>query len=435
MVAEADGALATVCGHLRDRLAAVAPGMRVVACSGGLDSSVLLAALTRLHAEAGCAPPRVVHLDHGLQAGSARWADAVRRICEASGAPCSVIHLDVTRTDAGLEADARRARYAAFATLLQPGEHLLLAHHRDDQVETVLLRLLRGAGPAGLAAMPARRALGRGWLLRPLLELDRSVLEAAAIEAGLEIHEDPSNALLDFDRNYLRHSVLPLIERRWPGHRRTISRAAELCREQETALQGLLGPAPRCLPVSMLTASPALAAVRLRQWLATQGVRVPSRDRLEEILRQAEARADASVRVVVGDHEVRRFAGALHLVPRERPAPPEEAVPWRPPTELQLPNGRLGAVEVTGRGLRQDVGTLRVDHRRGGERLRPAGRAGHGRLKQLLQEAGVPPWERDRLPLLWREGELVAIADLYVAEGWQAGPGEPGWQIVWTPTG
>lgn len=418
---------------LRKRLAGVDPARRIVACSGGLDSSVLMAALARLHVEDGLPPPRVLHVNHGLQAQAASWADAVAQRCLQRGLSCQVVDVCVLRSDAGLEADARQARYAAFEAALGDDDVLLLAHHRDDQAETVLLRLLRGAGPSGLAGMPRRRRLGRGWLLRPLLDIDRSRLEHLARELDIVVSEDPSNAELRQDRNFLRHEILPRLAARWPGYRRTFSRAAELCGEQEAALAELLGPAPAVLPVADLEGSPALAATRLRHWLAAAGVDMPARVRLQEILTQMHARDDAALRIDLGRVSLRRFASALYLVDDERPSPPRDALTWQPPGSLHLPHGRLTATGVAEAGLRPVEAGYEVRFRRGGEGLRPAGRKGTRALKDLLQEAAVPPWDRDRLPLLYVGSELVAIADLYVAEGWQSGADEPGWRLAWRP--
>ncbi len=450
--------VALVARELRARLMGVAHARRIVACSGGLDSSVLLTVLARLHAAEGMAPPRALHVDHGLQAASADWAEALRARCASLGVPFEVRKVVVERSDAGLEADARLARYAAFADALGNGDTLLLAHHRDDQAETVLLRLLRGAGPAGLSGMPMRRALGRASLgraspgraspgraspgrgaparseiLRPLLDLERRELIAAARALELEVSEDPSNALMHHDRNYLRHTVLPALEQRWPGYRQTFARAASACAEQERALADLLGPQPTTLPVAELAGAPELAAVRVRHWLAALGVPAPGRTQLMEILAQKDARDGAMVCIEFDRWQVRRFAGALHAVPRSRPPLPVAPGFWQPPAPKDLGHGQLQAEPTLGAGLMRLDEPLEIRFRSGGERLRPAGRAGHRPLKDLFQEAGVPPWERDRLPLLWVAGELVAVAGLYVAEGWQAPPETPGWHLFWTP--
>lgn len=430
----ADDALARVTAHLRAQLADVPAAQRIIACSGGLDSSVLLAVLAHLHAAEGQPPPRALHVDHALNPASNDWAEALAERCRGLGVELDMWRVQVERTDAGLEADARRARYAAFAEALAEGGTLLLAHHRDDQTETILLRLLRGAGPAGLAGMPVRRTLGAGELRRPLLDFDRRDLVAAAEALALEICEDPSNTALQHDRNYLRHVVLPVLGERWPGYRQTLTRAAAACAEQETALAELLGPLPQALPVTELNGAPEVAAVRLRHWLASVGVAAPSRRQLQDLLRQADARDDAGVCIELGPWQIRRFAGALHAVPASRPEPPTDPMRWQPPAPLTLSHGRLEVEPAVGEGLSTTASPMEVRFRTGGERLRPAGRVGRHALKDLFQEARIPPWERDRVPLLYVAGELVAIAGLVVAEGWQAATGAPGWRLRWTPS-
>ena len=229
--------------RLAAALAAIDPGWReggaCVALSGGLDSSVLLHAMAEL-ARAQSFRLRAVHVDHGLQADSGAWAQACREACAAAGIPLQVISLRLQAPrGASLEAAAREARYAALAGELAPDERLLTAHHRDDQLETVLIQLLRGAGVAGLAAMPARARLGPGWQLRPLLDVDRAELRDFADRHGLTWCEDPMNEALRFDRGWLRARVLPAIRERWPSAATTVARSASHLAEASRLLDGL----------------------------------------------------------------------------------------------------------------------------------------------------------------------------------------------------
>ncbi|MEE4380992.1 MAG: tRNA lysidine(34) synthetase TilS [Pseudomonadales bacterium] len=415
-------------------LADVPAACRLVACSGGLDSMTLLASLVRLHRSRGLPPPRALHVHHGLQREADAWAAFVAEACARWDVPLRSERVRVTATGGGPEADARAARHRCFEAVLGPGEHLLCAHHRDDQVETVLLRLLRGAGPAGLAGMAPRRRLGAGWLTRPLLELDRAQLAAAAEELGLAWIDDPTNADAGFDRNHLRHRVLPALAERWPGYRETVARAARNCADQERLLGASVPAGP--LPVAALLGDPAAARTRLRRWLVDAGLAVPSRRRLDELLRQARARPDAMPAVAVGACEVRRFADALHLVPARRPAPPAEprAVPG--PGLLTLPHGTLRVTETRGAGVAPACGPLELRFRSavgGALRARPLGRGGSAPLKRLLQEARIPPWERDRLPLLFAGDALAAVPGLWVCEGFAASADAPGWTLHWAP--
>lgn len=426
---------------LRAALADVAPARRRVAVSGGRDSLLLMTLLARLHLADGMPPPPVVHVHHGLHPAADDWAARVCRQAAALGCPVEVVRVEVGAGGEGPEAAARTARLAAFAELLGADEHLLTAHHRDDQAETVLLRLMRGAGPRGLAGMRRRRRLGAGWLTRPLLDIDGADIEAAALALGLDWIEDPANADRSLDRNLLRHEILPRLRARWPAAGSSLARAARACADQESLLDALLEPVPEAgapLPLAGLEDRGPAAHARLRRWLDGAGLPMPPRARLDTLLGQLDASADARVRVDLGPAgtaagvSVRRFGAHLHLVPMARPTP-RPAAPLAPGcTELGC--GRLRLEATVGEGLRADLGPPTVAFRTGGERLQPPGRGGTVALKQWLQEQGVPPWERERLPLLCLDGRIAAVADRLVCAGFGAGAGVPGWRIHWQPT-
>lgn len=466
-IGKPDGMIARVAATLEVALGGVPLASRVVAVSGGRDSMVLLQLLARLHRARGGPPPRVIHIHHGLVPAADDWAAAVRAACAALDCECRVRRVRVERAGDGPEAAAREARMNAFEALLGDDEHLLTAHHRDDQAETVLLRLLRGAGPRGLAGMRPTRRLGRGWLTRPLLMVEQAALATAAAELGLRWQEDPSNQDRALDRNYLRHEILPRLAARWPAAARSIERSARACSDQQAlldeALPGVVGgeraeasaegarrgsggtplggTPPGGTPLggnpplhcAALVADPRLAHAALRRWLASLGVAMPTRVRLDELLRQLRvARPDARIRIDLGSVVVQRYRGALHAVPKDRPSPSGRRQLSSPGT-FDLGAGRLSLRTVIGAGLRADRGSLSVCFRSGGERLRPTGRGGSVALKQWLQEQGVPPWERDRLPLVYCGDALVAVADLHVCDGWRATGELPGWQLRWIP--
>lgn len=447
-----------------DALLAAYPEARrlLVGYSGGMDSHVLLHGLA-IHRDRW--PERrlaAIYVDHGLQAASISWGEHCGGICRALDVPFHVLRVDA-RPTAGEspEAAARRARYAALAAELEPGAALLTAHHRDDQTETLLLQLLRGAGPHGLAAMPTAARLGRGWLLRPLLAVDRADLLAYAQAHRLHWIEDASNADADFDRNYLRHRVLPLLRERWPAANRTLARSAHWCAEAAAWLDaeaaadlariGADRPDGLRLPVLR-----ELGEIRqrnlLRHWLGQLGLPIPGHRQLNHILRDGlTARRDRQPRIHWPGGEVRRYRDTLYAMPPLTPRDARRRFVWRsgvngyPP--LELPGiGELALRETIGAGLRATVlagGVLIVRFRQGGERFRPAGRRHRQELKKLWQEAGVPPWERDRLPLLYRtvqeEGkageELVAVVGLGVAAEAETALGKPGWEPVFRPRG
>ncbi|MCG6658350.1 tRNA lysidine(34) synthetase TilS [Halomonas campisalis] len=416
-------------------LAQTPPGRCVwVAFSGGLDSTLLLT----LAAEACRRHPRplhALHVHHGLQAAAADFEAHCRRVASRLGVPLFVERVAVElAAGQGLEGAAREARYAAFARRVAPGETLWLAQHRNDQAETFLLAALRGSGVRGLAGMPLTRAWQARHLARPLLGVSRAELEAAAARQGLVWVDDPSNADEALDRNFLRRRVLPLLETRWPHAGEALASAATLCGDADTLLAELadqdldrLGGEVGRLPADRL-GELSLARQRLlvRRCCARLGLPLPPRARLETLLAQLAAPPDAQVRVAWPGAEARVWRRRLYLLSPPPPLPDEWDGGWSGRAPLATPAGQV-AISLVPERERVDPPRLRVTRRRGGEQLRLPGR-GRRDLKRLLQEAGVPPWERERLLVVW-EGDTVVAALapaggtwLLVAEGWRASP-------------
>lgn len=381
--------------------------------SGGLDSTVLLHLLSRR--DAGL---RAIHVHHGLHAGADGWAAHCRRVCEAWGVPLQIVRVDVDLASGlGIEGAAREARHAAFATALDEGEILALAHHRDDQAETFLLRALRGSGCDGLAAMRPWRPHAQGWLWRPLLDVPRDALRAYARAQGLQWIEDPANDRLDLDRNFLRNAVLPLLRQRWPDAAGSFARSAGLCAQATDLLEAEDAAAleaarldPRTLDAGVLKALPAARRARvLRRWVAE--LRVPPLPgngiaRIERDL--LDARRDATPCFDWRGVRLRRWRGLLHLEAIAPPLPSAWTRPWDGSAPLALPGG--DTLHLIG-AARFDA-PLRAQPRRGGERLVLPGRTHSHALKQVLQDIGMPPWERARLPLLLdADGALLAAGD------------------------
>ncbi|MBS0582495.1 MAG: tRNA lysidine(34) synthetase TilS [Proteobacteria bacterium] len=403
-------------------LAALPPGALVVGYSGGADSSVLLHALAH---DPGARDRglRAVHVDHGLHADSAAWAQHCRATAAALDVALDVVRVEVDRSGGrGLEAAARAARRAAFARALHSGEILALAHHRDDQAETVLLKLLRGAGPEGLAGMRRLRAFGDGQLWRPLLELPRAALLDYAREHGLRWLEDPSNADTTLRRNFLRAEILPRLRARWPDAQIALAHSALWAgnatdfieAETRKALAQLQGLDPATLAWRGWLALPdALRDPVLRLWLRELRLDEPAHFHLEELQRQLrDAREDRLPCLRFADTELRRYRDLLYAL-RPLPAfPADWESAWDGSASLPLPGG--GALALS--PPRKLEPPLVVRYRRGGERIKPAGSAHTRELRLLLQEAGVPPWLRERIPLVFRDGELVAVGDLFFAD-------------------
>ncbi|GMQ95941.1 MAG: tRNA lysidine(34) synthetase TilS [Gammaproteobacteria bacterium] len=433
--------------RLAEALARLPPMDRYrVAFSGGADSRALLHALCQLREALAPAGIGAVHVHHGLHPEADAWESDCRRMCAQLD-----VALDVLRVDAAAgpgespEAAARRARYQALKELLVVGEAVCTAHHQRDQAETLLLQLVRGAGPAGLAGMPALAPLGRGWLLRPLLDTSPQALRDYLLRHGVAWTEDPGNADQRFDRNYVRHEILPRLEDRWPGVQRTLARAAAHQADSTAIAQALArsdltaarGPLPGTLSAPALARLPlARARNLLRGWLAERGLPVAAATHVRGILDELVTAPDDAMPIVSWPGtEVRRYRDALYA---QAPLPAHDAsraIVWNPGSVLELPHGVLEAAIAEGRGLsveRCANARVEVRFRQGGERIRLAGHRHSTALKKLLQTTAVPPWLRDRVPLIYVDGELAAVAGLAVGNTYAAGGRACGWVVSWT---
>jgi tRNA(Ile)-lysidine synthase len=430
----------------------------VVGLSGGVDSVVLLDCLRRA-ARRLRLRVAALHVNHQLSPNAARWSAFCRQLCRAGGIPFRSAKVNVRRGNS-LEAAARTARYAVYAR--QDCDFVVLAHHRDDQVETLLLQLLRGAGVKGLAAMPLlRKAAGRRQkaegdpspiahhaspaILRPLLDVTRTEILGYAKQRKLKWIEDESNQDVYFQRNFVRHEVLPVIARRFPAYRATIARAARHLGEASDMLDevaaadmaGQVGEGGLAI-AALRRLSPARARNLLRYFLVLRGVTMPGAARLDELLRQSlGAKHDARVRVDLDGIELHRFRDRLYVVPRVPPVRNEYSRRWRGERTLELHElgGVLAMVPSRGQGvsrerLRRHAVTIRL--RRGGERLQPDHRRPRRSLKKLLQEARVPPWQRGCTPLIYCGEDLVWAAGVGVDCRYRAMGSEPAVRPAWS---
>jgi tRNA(Ile)-lysidine synthase len=410
-----------------------------LAYSGGLDSSALLHALARLRRTERFAL-RALHVNHALQPEAGRWAEAAQRQARRWRVACVGIELKLDPAPGeSLEALARAARYAALARHLQRGELLLTAHHQEDQLETVLLALLRGSGVRGLAAMSALTPWCGTLLLRPLLSVARTALERYCHAEAIEWSEDPSNADARFDRNYLRLQVLPLLRARWPAVAATASRSAAHLLETRSLLdlracealaEAHDGAALRVSVVRRLAEPERRNA--LRYWIGAQGLPPPDHRRLAELAGALLcSRADALPSVRWRGGIVRRHGDRLIAAPEsaepQAGTSPESPEPWdwrAQPWVALADGGALGLTPERHGDVRLAAlpQRLYVRFRRGGERLHSA----HGRvaLKDLLQSEGVAPWRRARVPLVMHQDRIIAVADLWLDHAYRAH--EPG---------
>ena len=445
-------------------------GHLTVALSGGIDSAVLLHLLVPLASQMQF-PLSAVHVNHGISPNADKWSEFCRTLCQSRNIPLEIASVKVTRAPGtSLEAAAREERYRIFRNLQT--DYVVLAQHLDDQAETLLLQLLRGAGVKGLSAMPVVRTVrkemdekvstdstpaleGRPKLLRPLLDVSRREIEDYAREHALQWITDESNDEVSFDRNFLRHALFPLMETRFPAYRTTFLRASRHLAEASALLDELaeVDSAQYAVPgklhvEDLRNLSFPRARNLLRYTLAQHGVILPSTVKLEEILRQLlSSRPDTKLHVVFGNTEIRCFRGRVHIRKAQTIV---QAVPearwhlvWRGEEQLPIPElgGTLRFVRRRGAGIslqkiNEQPVTIRL--RQGGERLRPDCNRPRRSLKNLLREASLPPWQRQRLPLLFSGEQLVCVpgigvdCDFQAADDgqglvveWQANPGPP----------
>lgn len=475
-------------------------GRRIaVGLSGGVDSVVLLDLLARLRKDLRLALS-AIHVNHQLSVYAQQWEAFCQTLCQARGVALTARKVQVPREGRGLEAAARTMRYQAYSGV--ETDFIALAHHLDDQVETFMLQLLRGAGPKGLSAMPtlrkaeeakgkddggrqkskddtapgaseARRRKAEGdqdrvkrdtssfilhpssldsnpsslvphpRILRPLLEVKRSEILAYAKSRKLEWIEDDSNADSRYDRNFLRNELLPRLEARFPAYRETLARAsrnladyAELADE----LAALDGRAldDEAIPVENLRTLTDARALNLLRWLfANRALPMPNRTRLEEALRQCRAAgADAEIHVSFGSHGLRCFRGQVGIVEELGGMPVDWNTQWDGRRELLLPAGlgMLRARSTLGEGIAERYFAqhgVSVRGRSGGERMRQADDRPRRTLKNLLQETAVPPWERERMPLLFIGDALAWVPGIGVAAEFRAASHEQGIVPEW----
>ena len=417
----------------------------LVAYSGGLDSRVLLHLMAGLGREGGFGI-RAVHVNHNIQPESGAWAGHCLETCRALGIELEVLAIDASKPGKeSPESWARDKRYAAMENILAEGEVLLTAHHRDDQLETFLLRLLRGSGVLGLASMRAVRRFGRGLHARPLLNYSREELQAYARLHGLDWIEDPSNADTRPDRNYLRHEVVPAIRGRWPSVALPVSRAIDILAEAQELLDDLArqdlltcsAEDPGMLHVERVKLLPAPRQKNmLRYWCRILDLPPPDNRRLTQILTDViGSRPDSRARVRWEGAELQRYGQYIHLG-----APLEEfdgsvVRVWDFTEPCRLDYGELSAVEGRGEGLKKDMcagARVEVRYRSGGEKIRLPGRRCTHKLKKLFQEAGTPPWLRERIPLIYIDDRLAMVAGFWTDAEFLAGADEPSWIITWS---
>lgn len=429
----------------------------LVAYSGGLDSTVLLHQLVCLRRLIPALHLRAIHIHHGLNPLADSWVAHCQQRCAEWQVSLDVVHVQICGREKGIEAAARAARYEAFLQHLKQNEVLLTAQHQDDQCETFLLALKRGSGPAGLSAMPVLSQLGRHCHLRPLLGYTRVQLESWASEHQLLWIEDDSNLDQRYDRNFLRQSVMPLFTTRWPHFSQAVARSASLCAEQEMLLDELLTESLNVLMDQQGTLAIApleemsdfRRSALLRRWIASHQGLMPSRDSLIRIWKEvACSRQDAEPRLLLGKHEIRRYRNRLYWLEMCKPLH-DVVIEW-PVSKISVTltegvgcltrKGHNNTIErknfdkpdpsgksVIIRPPREEENVTVRFHAHG--KFHIVGRAGSRSLKKIWQESGVPPWQRERIPMIFYNEHLIAAVGVFVTREGDPGMVGPVWKV------
>jgi len=388
----------------------------LIAYSGGLDSHVLL----HLASQMTDYSVRAIHVHHGLQKEADHWVDHCQQVCDALNIPLQVEYLNLSKEKGeSVEELARTARYAAFKKSVQADEVLLTAHHQNDQAETLLLQLFRGAGVQGLAAMPQNSVFGVAHHARPLLNETRESLEAYAQTHQLAFIEDPSNQDSAFDRNFLRNEIIPQLRNRWPSIDKTISRSASIQAEtkymlEEVAEKDLLSITENSQNKNTLLInglqefSLQRQKLLLRYWIQSNGFKAPSEKKLKHIFTDViDASEDAQPLLAWDGAEIRRYQGRLYIMSPLLEHDSAQVISWNDPQKsLEIPSLTLTLAALD---LGEITESVTVRFRQGGETLLHAKRGVTISLKNLLNEARIPPWLRSRIPLVYQGKILIKV--------------------------
>ena len=415
-------------------------GIVKVALSGGLDSKSLLASACELRDKGHIQTLEALHVDHGIQEESKQWLQSCQKDCDALGIKLVTTQLAIQeKALPSNEAFAREKRYQFFTENLAEGECLLFAHHQDDQAETLMLRLLRGCGVKGAAAMPESRRLGSGILLRPWLNVSRGEIKRYAEEKGICWVEDPSNAENQYDRNFLRNLVLPKLMERWPAYAKTFARFSAHAKEQtellaefsQIDLENCQSSYSSLSLEKLNKLSPRRQKNLLYHWGVALTKFAPSQTELDEALKQAFSGSEKSICVDFAGRHLRSFSGSIYLIDKKQPDAEFSACEWQNlDKDLVLSNQVVLSSKVVSDNstfavrLPKTGESIWVKMRKGGELVLPHYREKSNRLKIIYQECKVPVWRRDWLPLVYYGQELVTVPGVFVNKNFQAQAGE-----------
>ncbi|MEY3807040.1 MAG: tRNA lysidine(34) synthetase TilS [Pseudomonadota bacterium] len=400
-------------------------GRVYIAYSGGVDSHVLLhccAALPELQGRL-----TAVYIHHGLQIEAESWALHCEKITKNLGVDFITLRVNAKAIQGeSPEEAARNARYTALKSLIHVDDVLLLAQHREDQLETVLLQLFRGGGLRGLSGMPERIVFGSGLMLRPLLHTSKQAIGDYADVHQLSWVEDPSNQSNDYDRNFLRNQIVPLLKQRWPALDKTVSRSAKHCADAQVLVEqvadelfsDIFNPEDNTLCISRLTEHHSSSQqLIIRHWFGYLGLKMPAQAVVGRILGQVVAAGQQRDPVLSGQgYSIRRYRDKLYCLAIQ--VRPQDCVWPTGQTSIKICADQTLSFLLSSKGILREqwlAAKVEIRFRRGGERIGLPGRQGHHALKNLFQEAGIPSWERDNLPLIYLDNQLAAISERWIS--------------------
>lgn len=395
--------------------------------SGGVDSHVLLhlcASITRLKEKI-----TAVYVHHGLQAEAESWARHCEQTAKSLGVDFIVLRVNAVASQGeSPEEAARNARYTAIKSLIGVNDVLMVAQHRDDQLETVLLQLFRGSGLRGLSGMPEFMAFGRGVMLRPLLNVSKLAIDDFARINGLNWVDDPSNLNNAFDRNFLRNAVLPLLKQRWPACDKTVARSARHCAEAQTMISALaeelfhqvFNASDKTLCISRLQSyEVAQQQLVIREWFQALNLKMPAQAFIKRLQSDVlSAREDSDPLLSGQGYQIRRYRDKLYCLKQTEPETVRDSIWPAGQTSIRVSDHQSLCCVPSSAGISREQwqnATVEIKARRGGEKIRLPGREGHHDLKKLFQEAAMPSWERERIALVYLDDKLAAVGDLWIS--------------------
>ena len=414
-----------------------------VAYSGGVDSHVLL----QLASTVTCLKSKIVaiHIDHGLQQGSNQWAMHCEKVASVLGVEFCCIKVTIEKqARESLEEMARNARYLAFKSFLNKRDVVLLAQHREDQMETVLLQLFRGAGVRGLSGMPLSIGFGNGLMLRPFLDVSKKDIMEYAESHHLQWVDDPSNQHNDFDRNFLRNQIIPQLKQRWSALDKTVSRSARHCANSDILSQQVANQllsqvydkVDQTLIIDqLLRVDVHQQSLIIRQWFDLMKLRMPSEGKIDKILNEIVLAKPSANPVLQGKiYTMRRYRNKLYCLSLKNNQFKIAYSYWPERIKALNVQFQFSLILVNSLGglstLLWHGAKVEIKSRTGAEKIRLLGREGHHSLKKLFQEKGIPPWERERIPLIYLDDQLAAVADLWASADFCCEKDEIGYQIV-----